>query len=51
MTEWSVALLIFNLDIKYDDKWISAYPTRFIVKKKKTTSALEYATEYTLENI
>ena len=34
MTEWSVALLIFNLDIKYDDKWISAYPTRFIVKKK-----------------
>jgi hypothetical protein len=49
MMEWSVALFIFNREIKYDDKWISAYPTRFLLKKN--TSAFEYATEYTPENI
>jgi hypothetical protein len=48
--ERNVALLIFNRDIKYDDKWLSAHPSRFLVKKK-TTSAFEYATEYTPENI
>jgi len=34
MTEWSVAPLIFNRDIKYTDKWLSAYPSRFLVEKK-----------------
>jgi len=47
MTEWSVAPFIFNRDIKYIDKWLSAYPSRFLVKK--TTTALEYATEYAAE--
>jgi len=37
MTEWSVAPLILSRDIKYDDKWLSAYPNRFLVEKKTTS--------------
>jgi hypothetical protein len=42
MTGWSAAPLIFNRDIKYDDKYLSAYPSRFLVGK--ATSAFGYST-------
>jgi len=34
MMERSVAPLIFNRDVKYNGKWLSAYPSLFLVKKK-----------------
>jgi len=37
MTEWSLVPLIFNRDIKYEYQWLSAYPSRFLVKKTPVT--------------